>query len=105
MDQRISLHSKEWETRTTGNSRQYSILRRTGRWNDNFGFSVAIDGDYAAAGSPGIDSSTGAIYTYKRTGGVWKQQQKLTPADGKKRDNFGYSADMLGEHLIVGAYP
>ena len=88
------------------NWEQQAVLdpQEDGRWNDNFGFSVAIDGDYAAAGSPGIDSSTGAIYTYKRTGGVWKQQQKLTPADGKKRDNFGYSVDMLGEHLIVGAY-
>ena len=78
--------------------------KEDGRRNDNFGYSVAIDGDYAAVGSPGINSSTGAVYIYKRSEGVWKQQQKLEPADGAKRDNFGYSADMLGEHLIVGAY-
>ena len=78
--------------------------KEDGRRNDNFGYSVAIDGDYAAVGSPGINSSTGAVYIYKRSEGVWKQQQKLEPADGAKRDNFGYSADMLGEHLIIGAY-
>ena len=88
------------------NWEQQAVLdpQEDGRLNDNFGYSVGIDGDYAAAGSPGINSSTGAVYTYKRTGGVWKQQQKLIPADAKKRDNFGYSVDMLGEHLIIGAY-
>ena len=78
--------------------------KEDGRRNDNFGYAVAIDGDYAAIGSPGINSSTGAVYIYRRSGGVWKQLQKIETADGKKRDNFGYSVDMLGEHLIVGAY-
>ena len=78
--------------------------KEDGRRNDNFGYAVAIDGDYAAVGSPGINSSTGAVYVYMRSGGAWKQQQKLETADGKNRDNFGHSVDMFGEHLIVGAY-
>ena len=78
--------------------------KEDGRRNDNFGYAVAIDGDYAAIGSPGINSSTGAVYIYRRSGGVWKQLQKIETADGKKRDNFGYSVDIFGEHLIVGAY-
>ena len=78
--------------------------KEDGRRNDNFGYAVAIDGDYAAIGSPGINSSTGAVYVYKRSGGAWKQQQKIEVADGKKRDNFGHSVDIFGEHLIVSAY-
>ena len=78
--------------------------KEDGRRNDNFGYAVAIDGDYAAVGSPGINSSTGAVYVYKRSGGAWKQQQKIEAADGKKRDNFGHFVDIFGEHLIVSAY-
>ena len=78
--------------------------KEDGRRNDNFGYAVAIDGDYAAIGSPGINSSTGAVYIYRRSGGAWKQQQKIEAADGKKRDNFGHSVDIFGEHLIVSAY-
>ena len=78
--------------------------KEDGRRNDNFGYAVAIDGDYVAVGSPGINSSTGAVYVYKRSGGAWKQQQKIETADGKNRDNFGHSVDIFGEHLIVSAY-
>ncbi len=78
--------------------------KEDGRRNDNFGYAVAIDGDYVAVGSPGINSSTGAVYVYKRSGGAWKQQQKIEAADGKNRDNFGHFVDIFGEHLIVSAY-
>ena len=47
---------------------------------DDFGFSVAVDGDTAAVGSPGDDdggSGSGSAYVYTRTGSTWTVEAKL----------------------------
>lgn len=77
---------------------------------DNFGSSVAIDGDTLAVGECtfysthlGWENEDGAAYVFTRSGGTWSQQQKLTASDGMVGDNFGAVA-LHGDTLAVGAW-
>ncbi|WP_181899446.1 IPT/TIG domain-containing protein [Flagellimonas nanhaiensis] len=70
--------------------------------DDGFGSSVAIDGDYAVVGAPGVDANTGAIYVFDGTQN-WSQVQKLTANDKEIDDFFGYSVDISGNYIITGA--
>lgn len=74
--------------------------------DDQFGFSVAIDGDTAVVGALRDDdfgTDSGAAYVFVRSAGVWSQQQKLTAADGAAGDFFGWAVAIDGDTLIVGA--
>jgi len=75
--------------------------------NDNFGNDVAIDGNtaivgaYAENGGPG--SGMGAAYIFVKSGGTWVQQQKLTASDAAAGAYFGWSVDISGDSVVVGA--
>jgi hypothetical protein len=75
---------------------------------DNFGFSVALDGETAAVGAfvadaAGLDSGAAYVYRYDATSGLWAEDDKLVPADGAASDYFGESVALDGEVLLVGA--
>lgn len=76
---------------------------------DNFGSSVALDGDRLLVGSDQNDASgtnSGAAYVfYRNTGGAdnWGQVAKLVANTGAADDNMGASVDLDGEYAIVGA--
>ncbi len=61
--------------------------------DNGFGSDVAIFGDTAIVGADdedvGANGNQGAAYIFVRSGGVWKQQAKLTASDGAKEDYFG----------------
>jgi len=74
--------------------------------NDEFGWSVSIDGDYAIVGAHKEDGSgaeRGAAYIFYRSGSSWSEQQKLTPGDAADGDYFGKSVSIDGEYAIIGA--
>ena len=67
---------------------------------DQYGMSVAIDGDFALVGSPGDDDlgiSTGAVYVFARNGSNWVEQTKLYASDAADADFFGHSVAMSGD--------
>jgi hypothetical protein len=69
---------------------------------DAYGDSVAISGDYAVVGAPSHDGE-GAAYVYKRDGETWTLQATLNgPASGAD-DQFGFSVDISGDTIVVGA--
>ncbi|MFW6332227.1 MAG: C1 family peptidase [Thermodesulfobacteriota bacterium] len=73
---------------------------------DNFGRSVAIDGDYAVVGA--IHENTrgtgaGAAYIFRNSGGNWTQHSKLLAADGSAHDFFGFSVSINGDYAVIGA--
>ena len=81
--------------------------------NDQFGYSVAISGDYAIVGAYGEDEDTlgvntlywaGAAYIFKNNAGTWSQVQKIVAADRGASDYFGTSVAISGDYAIVGAY-
>ncbi|TKB53618.1 MAG: integrin, partial [Nitrospira sp.] len=86
--------------------------------NDEFGFSVALDGDTLAVGAwleasaaTGIDGNqtdnnaagSGAVYVFTRTNEVWSQQAYVKASNTEANDEFGFSVALDGDTLAVGA--
>ena len=76
--------------------------------DDEFGFSVAVAGPWAAVGARAHDSlaigmTSGAVYLYEQIGGVWTFAQKIQGSDRDIGDQFGYSVALEGDTLLVGA--
>jgi hypothetical protein len=81
-----------------------------GETNEFFGWSVAISGDWAIAGTYRDDENgkwSGSAYLFHRDGSNWIEKQKLTPSDAAANDYFGYSVAISGDKVLVGAptYP
>lgn len=75
-----------------------------GEASDEFGSSVAIEGDIAAFGSQvGRGSKSGEVYVFERAAGVWTQTARLTPSHGDAGDKFGASVAVRGQQIFVGA--
>ena len=75
-------------------------------FDDRFGVSVEVSGDYAVAGAFLDDeaaSDAGAAYVFHRQGTRWIQQQKLMASDAAVEDHFGTDVAISGDHLIVAA--
>ena len=81
---------------------------------DQFGFSVAVNGDTMVVGVPYDDDSctnpqgcnSGAVYLFKSDGNTWipyDTSSKLTASDAAKGDQFGWSVAIDGDYLAVGA--
>lgn len=71
------------------------------------GRSVSIDGDTVFIGAPGDDtlgSHAGAVYVFRRVGGTWVEEQKLTASDGIASDWFGESVAVDGDVALIGAW-
>ena len=106
----------------------YVFTRNEGVWDDgvkltasggaaydNFGISVAVDGDTVVVGAPGNDGAgadSGSVYVFVKPTGGWAtstetastETAKLTASDGAALDYFGYSVAVDGDTVLVGAY-
>jgi hypothetical protein len=85
--------------------------------SDWFGYSVAVSGDTVVVGAYFEDSSStgvngannnlaansGAAYVFTRSGGTWNQQAYLKASNTDPADNFGFSAAISGNTVVVGA--
>lgn len=76
--------------------------------SEEFGGSVAVDGDLAVVGAPETDTANGedagAVHVYARTlFGEWSQEAKLVADDGASEDRFGVAVSLDGDTLLVGA--
>jgi hypothetical protein len=73
---------------------------------DQFGTSVALDGDVAVIGANHTDqigASAGAAYVFRRSGTTWIQEQRLEASDASGQDFFGLSVAIRGDRIVVGA--
>ncbi len=72
-----------------------------------FGQSVAVDGDLIVVGADNLDEfdgDPGSAYVFKRgADGQWAQDAHLQPDDGQPFDEFGESAGVSGDTILVGA--
>ena len=92
------------------------------RVENEFGWSVAISGDWAVVGDPSEQHSLvgggpdreniGCAHVYRYETGVWIYKTKLTASNGwggapgggvGGGDNFGYAVDLEGDVVVVGA--
>ncbi len=74
---------------------------------DQFGISVALDGDTALVGAAYDDdggTNSGSAYIFTRSGRTWTQQAKLTASDAADVDQFGNSVALIGNTALIGAW-
>ena len=86
---------------------QAKLLGNNTEADDNFGYAVDVDGDFAIVTSP-HNKGAGAAYIYKRDDTVWKQKRnririRMVPIDPDGATAFGVSVDMSGETAVIGA--
>jgi hypothetical protein len=83
---------------------EQELLASDGGNPDQFGFSVALEGDVALIGAwqKPIEGSVaqGAAYVFRRSGTSWSEEQRLTASDGHDFSFFGWSA-ALDDHLAL----
>ena len=125
------VNGDEGDNLAVGSGAVYVFVRGTGGWiqqayvkasntgdSDNFGFSVAVDGNTLVVGAPFEDSSakgvngnggdngatdSGAVYVFTRTNGIWTQQAYIKASNAEAHDSFGNTVDVSGDTLVVGA--
>ena len=101
----------------------YVLVRQSGAWsqvakltasdgqdNDEFGRSVAVDGDTVVVGAvvgDGGVGNAGAAYVFTKPDTGWanaSETVKLTPSDWAAADSFGISVALDEDTIVVGAY-
>jgi hypothetical protein len=85
---------------------QQEIVRDCPDDYDDFGTSVAVDGDTLVVGAPGVDDPTGnagAAYVYLYVEGKWVLRQTLHPDEVHASESFGYGVAISGDLMVVGA--
>ncbi len=85
-------------------SQKAKLIAVDGAANDEFGISVAVNGDTVVVGTRQDDTSNGAAYVFTEVSGVWKHVAKLTADDGAANDEFGISVAVDGDTIVVGAH-
>ena len=94
-----------WATTSTFTAK---LTASDGAANDKFGYSVSISDDTVVVGVMGVNSSQGAAYVFVKPTNGWATTStptsKLAASDGATNDNFGYSASISGDTVVVGAY-
>ena len=84
-----------------------------GALDDEFGHSVAVNGDTIVIGAPqdddnGSNSGSAYVFTKPTTSGGWAdttgiETAKLTASDGAAADEFGHSVAVDGDTVVIGA--
>lgn len=71
--------------------------------NSTFGYDIAIDGDIAVVGSPGVNRAKGSVQIFQFLNNNWTFIAELTSSDGELEDYFGKSVSISGNTIAVGA--
>ena len=73
---------------------------------DEFGWSVATDGQTIVVGAPLHDEmgpESGAAYVFEQIGDRWREAARLLPDDGEASGWFGRWVDIDGDTIVIGA--
>ncbi len=84
----------------------FRLRAPSGSRGDQFGKSVAIDGDTIVVGAPADDDGAangGAAYVFERESGGWSLAQQLLSDDVAPGDAFGISVGVSGDTIVVGS--
>ena len=85
---------------------QFQLFRDDQANDDEFGISVAMDGNTIVVGAwldDDYGNDSGSVYVYTTVLGSWFLQAKLLADDGKEGDRFGSSVAIEGDTIVVGA--
>lgn len=85
---------------------EQQTLTVAGAPQDQFGYSVAIEGDTIVVGAPFDNTSQtvdqGAAFAFSWNGSQWAQSQKLQRSAGAGDDHFGTSVAVSGDTIVIG---
>lgn len=84
-------------------SKTRTLIASDGRSGDGFGISVSVDGNEMIVGASHKDKGRGDAYAFTRSGGSWREVQKLTASDGFPGQGFGHSVAVSGATAVIGA--
>ncbi|MDP6979770.1 MAG: FG-GAP repeat protein [Myxococcota bacterium] len=87
-------------------TRRANLLASDRTGGEALGGSVSISGDTIVAGATGDADGgaySGAVYVFERNGTSWDEQQKLVAPDAAAGDNFGATAVVVDDVIVVGA--
>jgi FG-GAP repeat protein len=86
-------------------SEEQKLIASDGAAGDSFGRYVVLSGSTLVIGAPGDDVGSnvnqGSVYVFRRLGGAWIEEQKLTSSDGAANDQFGVNIAMDAGTLVV----
>ena len=86
---------------------QAKLTSTNGAASDQFGYSVALDGDTAVIGAhfhdPGSLPKAGVAYVFDRSGTTWSETAQLSASDAARDADFGLSVSLQGTTAVVGA--
>ncbi len=74
--------------------------------NDRFGAGLALEGDVLVVGAPEDDdfgSNAGTAFVFRRDEGDWNFDAKLKEPSPGAADQFGWSAGVNGETIVIGS--
>lgn len=103
-----------WERMEDGKwTKAQKLVASDGTPYDQFGFSVAIDGDNAVVGARNVtlkredednNGLSGEAYIFSRNeNGEWKEVEAIIPKDRKSGDLVGASVGVSGNYVIIGS--
>ncbi len=84
----------------------FKLTASDGQANALYGSALDVDGDVAVIGAKWDSENgtqAGAVYVYRYDGIVWREEQKITPADAAAADRFGASVDVHGNRIAIGS--
>jgi hypothetical protein len=97
-----------YQRSSSGWALQKTLLAADGQDFDDFGISVAIDGDTLLVGADSTDGpqsgAVGKVYVYDWNGTDWVETQHLQASDGDSGGFFGFSVAMEGSTAIIGRF-
>ena len=72
---------------------------------NEFGYSVSIEGDFAAVGARVNYTGVGAVYIFKRNGTVWEEEIKINCPDCGTQGQalFGRAVSLKEDRVLIGA--
>ena len=88
-------------------TQQAKLLVLDSAAEDQFGYSLSLDGDTALIGAANDDDNgvqSGSAYVFTRTGSNWTQEAKLLASDGTINDFFGSSVCVSSSDILIGAH-
>ncbi len=86
---------------------QQKIVPADAQAGDDFGVSLALQGDTLVIGADTDDEAgmnSGSAYVFRRTGTTWNQVAKLIPNDGQNGDSAGRDVAIDGNTVLVSAH-
>ena len=71
---------------------------------DQFGHSLALEGDVLVVGAPDDANARGACHVFRHLGGAWSFEQTLTGSTSVHGDYVGFTVALSGDTLALGGY-